>query len=311
MAKGSKSVYHTIDPPFVYAASAIVEGIFTLLFVSTFAFGILRLSAKVRPIWYYYTAAMAALLIGYILRIASFSVYAYYDKPEVYLAFEDRYLFMLLSAKRLEPVARLFRHMGAALCSVLLVEIGQRYSWVWNKRTPLRIGRAAVWMLAGGASVLALAHCILAEREINPDLNVVERLGMPRLDDVFNGDKTVAALVSAVLLLLFAGGLMVLAMVIHASHAALSEDKRTAPSHDVSIHISISTLLLVASVILVIVRGWNMAEVSLLLNPHRRAKANDMAWWYWCELALDRFGTWVVLFVVYRVGKKALVLDRR
>lgn len=47
-----------------------------------------------------------------------------------------------------------------------------------------------------------------------------------------------------------------------------------------------------------------MAEVSLLLHPYRRA-TRDIDWWYWAELALDRFGTWMVLFVIYRAGKKA------
>lgn len=300
MAKRSKTSYYSVDPPFVYAASAIVEGIFTLFFLCTFGYSALRIS-KIRPIWHYYATTMSALIIGYILRIASFSIYAYYNTPEVYLSFEDRYLLMLLSAKRLEPVARLFRHVGAALCSVLLVEFGQRYSWPSNERALIiRAGRAAMWTLAGVATVLGLTHCIMAEREINPDLTVVGRLGMPRLDDVFNGSKIASVVISATLLVLFVGGLTILGMAMYASCSNPSKGRKTGPV----ILIEIPSLLLLASVILVIVRGWNMAEVSLLLHPYRRA-TRDIDWWYWAELALDRFGTWMVLFVIYRAGKKA------
>lgn len=47
-----------------------------------------------------------------------------------------------------------------------------------------------------------------------------------------------------------------------------------------------------------------MVEVSFTLNPYRRAKTRYIDWRYWCELTLDRFFTWVILFVVYRLGKK-------
>ncbi|KAK0737332.1 hypothetical protein B0T21DRAFT_364911 [Apiosordaria backusii] len=305
MARGLKSGSYISDAPLVFAVSAIVEGLVTLALASIFVFSILRISTRSRPIWYFY-ATMSTLFIGYTLRMASFSVYAYYDKPEVYLSFEDRYLFMLLSAKRLEPVARLFRHLGAALCSVTLVELGQRYIWGSNQRTPLQIGRAAVWTSAGVASALALTHCILAQREIDPDLMAVERLGLPRvprLDEVFNGNRVVAVVICAALLVLFAGGIAVLGMAIYASCITPGEEKRAAASVDISL------MLVVASVILVIVRGWNMAEVHLLLNPYRRVQSKHMDWWYWCELVLDRVATSLILLLVYNIGKKASVLD--
>lgn len=159
---------------------------------------------------------------------------------------------MLLSAKRLEPVARLFRHVGAALCSVLLVEFGQRYSWPSNERALIiRAGRAAMWTLAGVATVLGLTHCIMAEREINPDLTVVGRLGMARLDDVFNGSKIASVVISATLLVLFVGGLTILGMAMYASCSNPSKGRKTGPVILIEVSISSYVLLQLWALVLI------------------------------------------------------------
>lgn len=63
---------------------------------------------------------------------------------------------------------------------------------------------------------------------------------MPHLDHAFNGDKTVAALVSATIILLFASGLTVMGMAIFASFAESREHKKAATFEHAEVNIDVS-----------------------------------------------------------------------
>jgi len=58
-----------------------------------------------------------------------------------------------------------------------------------------------------------------------------------------------------------------------------------------------------AAVALLIVRLWSISELTLLLNP-RRQISTDIAWFYFADAVMDRWGIVVVVLIVYAIAMR-------
>lgn len=108
----------------------------------------------------------------------------------------------LVHARRIEPIGRFLRRIGAALCAIALAETAGSISLLSSRagHNPLRTHSAVVFVCSTIASGLALAECVLVAQQANAKEN-------PRLDDMFNKGLTAAAVAASTILVLIVGGI--------------------------------------------------------------------------------------------------------
>jgi hypothetical protein len=124
---------------------------------------------------------------------------------------------LLHDARSLEPIGRLFRRLGAALCAVMISETAASMNSI-AELDPLPLTRTGVHVSSTIASVFAVAECILAVLFVND--NASAKYYSPRLDDQFNGEKPAMILGAIAVIILIIGSISVMTTAVKASKAS-------------------------------------------------------------------------------------------
>jgi len=129
-------------------------------------------------------------------------MYAFFYGPYKMSYYHYNLFDHLVHARRIEPIGRFFRRIGAALCTIALAETAGSISLLSRRaeHNPLRMHRAVVFVCSAIAFVLALTECVLVAQQADAEQN-------PRLDDMFNKGLTAAAVAASTILVLLVGGI--------------------------------------------------------------------------------------------------------
>jgi len=140
------------------------------------------------------------------------AVYNFLHTPVHYTTYEIEDL--LYTGRLLEPMGRMFRRIGAALCAVMIAETAGSISTA-SAQNPLPLTRAGVHISSIIASVFALAECIIAVLFVNA--NASSKYSSPRVDDQFNGSKTAMILGGVAVIVLIIGSISVMTAAVKAA----------------------------------------------------------------------------------------------
>jgi len=143
------------------------------------------------------------------------AIYAFLHSPASYEVGDSAAL--LLHARRLEPIGRFFRRLGAAICAVMVSETAAGVSSLAGQ-DPSPLARAVVDASSTVASIFALTEFILTVLFVNN--NISSKYSLPRLDDRFNGSKTAAILSFVTVMLLIVGSMSVMVAAVRAAMAS-------------------------------------------------------------------------------------------
>ncbi|KAK0622614.1 hypothetical protein B0T14DRAFT_514151 [Immersiella caudata] len=198
---------------------------------------------------------------------------------------------LLFDARLIEPVGRLLRRVGAALCATMLVEVAGSIDSVMGRQGRVWL-RRTVFATSAVAGVLALAECAVTGVYLTGPGNVKNgKWALPRLDDRFNGSR-LAMILGAVAVAALALGSVLVGAVVWETRSAARKFERLG---------TVRTLLATATCVFFIVRFWAFAEVSLLLAP-RRQETKSLAWFYILDNILDRAPMYAVVVLIYYIG---------
>lgn len=316
----------------VFTTSAVIEGLAALAIGITAVCALIRISINRRDAarrgFYWIHAVMAVLLrygcatspspvtspcstprSSYLLSMTATAIYTSLLNSSKTIS-PSNHVQLRFDARRLEPVGRLFRRLGAALCAAMLVKVaGGIGSVIGHESRPLR--RETVYATSVIAGALALAECVVAEVYLTGPGNVKNgKWSLPRLDDQFNGSRVAMILGAVAVLVLALGSVAVLLVVWDAKNAARKLEKfgvvifflwgGVARLDSTLTAMQVGSLAATATFVFFVVRFWAFAEVSLLAP--RRQDTKSLAWFYIADAIMDRVGMFLVVLCIYYIG---------
>jgi hypothetical protein len=208
---GNKSINVTTIGAFT--ATAVLEGLFALAIAITLVLALRLITINrrdaARRCFYWLHATMAVFICGYLLSMTADAISTSLLKNSKRASEPPpNGVQLLFDARVLQPVGRLFRRIGAALCGVMLVKVAGGVGFVVGHHESPLWRRWAVYgtsVIAGG---LALAEFVVTEIYLTgPGNSKNMKWALPRLDAQFNGSQVAMILGAAAVAVLALGAL--------------------------------------------------------------------------------------------------------